>query len=161
LVLEAGESGQAQDGQGESPAAAPSPASAPKAAAPAPAPKPSSPAPASQEARAESPPSPAEAPEAPDPDAPGPAEDPEESHPGPGNVDRSHPVPVEMRGGVAVLKPHASPSVRHFARELGVDLARLTGSGPKQRILREDVLAYVKAVVSKPADAPAEGAGLG
>ena len=39
---------------------------------------------------------------------------------------------------------HAGPSVRHLARELGVDLSKLTGSGPKNRILREDVHAYVK-----------------
>ena len=40
--------------------------------------------------------------------------------------------------------PHASPSVRLFARELGVDLTRLDGTGPKGRILREDVQAFVK-----------------
>jgi len=39
---------------------------------------------------------------------------------------------------------HASPSVRKFARELGVDLTRVTGSGPKQRILQEDVQNFVK-----------------
>jgi pyruvate dehydrogenase E2 component (dihydrolipoamide acetyltransferase) len=45
-------------------------------------------------------------------------------------------------------KPHASPSIRKFARELGVDLTRLNGSGPKGRILHEDVQNYVKAVIS-------------
>ncbi len=40
--------------------------------------------------------------------------------------------------------PHASPSIRKFARELGVDLTRVPGSGPKQRILREDVAAFVR-----------------
>ena len=45
---------------------------------------------------------------------------------------------------------HASPSVRAFARELGVDLTQVNGSGPKRRILREDVQAYVKAELSKP-----------
>ena len=39
---------------------------------------------------------------------------------------------------------HAGPSVRHLARELGVDLSKVTGSGPKNRILRDDVHAYVK-----------------
>ena len=39
---------------------------------------------------------------------------------------------------------HASPSVRQFARELGVDLARVKGTGPKERILRDDVQAFVK-----------------
>src|SRR5688500_18989801 len=40
-------------------------------------------------------------------------------------------------------KPHASPSVRKFARELGVDLSRMQGSGPKGRILHTDVQAFV------------------
>jgi len=39
---------------------------------------------------------------------------------------------------------HASPSIRKFARELGVDLSKVTGSGPKGRILKEDVQAFVK-----------------
>jgi pyruvate dehydrogenase E2 component (dihydrolipoamide acetyltransferase) len=45
-------------------------------------------------------------------------------------------------------KPHASPSIRKFARELGVDLTRVSGNGPKGRITQEDVQAYVKGVVS-------------
>jgi len=44
--------------------------------------------------------------------------------------------------------PHASPSVRSFARELGVDLRKLTGSGPKGRITSDDVRNYVKAAVA-------------
>ena len=52
----------------------------------------------------------------------------------------------------AVVKPHASPSVRKFARELGVDLAQVRGTGPKQRILTEDVQAYVKAAVARATD---------
>jgi pyruvate dehydrogenase E2 component (dihydrolipoamide acetyltransferase) len=40
--------------------------------------------------------------------------------------------------------PHASPSIRRFARELGVDLVELRGTGPKGRILRQDVQAHVK-----------------
>ncbi len=50
-------------------------------------------------------------------------------------------------------KAHASPSVRKFSRELGVDLVRLTGTGPKGRILHEDVQNYVKAVMSGQAGA--------
>jgi pyruvate dehydrogenase E2 component (dihydrolipoamide acetyltransferase) len=42
---------------------------------------------------------------------------------------------------------HASPSVRKLARELGVDLARVTGSGPKGRVLQEDVQGFVKQVM--------------
>lgn len=45
----------------------------------------------------------------------------------------------------------AGPSVRKLARELGVDLARVTGSGRNARVLREDVLAHVKATLSQPA----------
>jgi pyruvate dehydrogenase E2 component (dihydrolipoamide acetyltransferase) len=43
---------------------------------------------------------------------------------------------------------HASPSVRQFARELGVDLTRVSGSGPKGRIVSEDVKAFVKTIMS-------------
>jgi pyruvate dehydrogenase E2 component (dihydrolipoamide acetyltransferase) len=65
-------------------------------------------------------------------------------------------------------KAHASPSVRALARELGVDLSRVKGSGPKDRVLREDVQKYVKEVMSGASAAsagaaasPAGGAALG
>ncbi|UXY14669.1 dihydrolipoyllysine-residue acetyltransferase [Chitiniphilus purpureus] len=58
-------------------------------------------------------------------------------------------------------KAHASPSVRRFARELGVDLGKVKGTGPKDRILHEDVQQYVKAVMSGSAAAPAVGTGGG
>jgi len=45
---------------------------------------------------------------------------------------------------------HASPSVRRFARELGVSLGLVKGSGPKGRILHEDVQSYVKGELSRP-----------
>jgi len=64
----------------------------------------------------------------------------------------------------AFNKAHASPSVRAFARELGVDLSKVKGTGPKERILREDVQTYVKQVMSgaaAPAAAVAGGAALG
>ncbi len=57
----------------------------------------------------------------------------------------------------AFQKAHAGPGVRKLARELGVDLGRVTGSGPKGRILPEDVYKYVKSVMSGLA-APAPGA---
>jgi pyruvate dehydrogenase E2 component (dihydrolipoamide acetyltransferase) len=60
---------------------------------------------------------------------------------------------------------HASPSVRAFARMLGVDLSKIKGSGPKERILQEDVQNYVKQVISAARAAPpaaaAGGAALG
>ncbi|TAN50023.1 MAG: dihydrolipoamide acetyltransferase, partial [Betaproteobacteria bacterium] len=67
------------------------------------------------------------------------------------------PVPREPREEI-VSKPHASPSIRLFARELGVDLARVQGSGPKGRILKEDVQAFVKGALSVAAPAGATAA---
>ena len=57
-------------------------------------------------------------------------------------------------------KAHASPSVRAFARQLGVDLGRINGSGRKGRILREDVAAALKASAAPVAAAPTQG-GMG
>jgi len=69
---------------------------------------------------------------------------------------RTPPVPPELTGsGPAALRPHASPSVRKFARELGVELARVTGSGPKGRVLVTDVQAFVKGALARGAAAPA------
>ncbi len=53
---------------------------------------------------------------------------------------------------------HAGPAVRKLAREFGVDLAVVTGSGPRHRILKEDVQRYVKKRLS---DKPAEATGAG
>ncbi len=82
---------------------------------------------------------------------------------------RAPPVTPVGDGASAVVKPHASPSVRKFARELGVDLVQVRGSGPKLRVTHDDVRDYVKGVVSQAAAggsaaaAPATegGAGLG
>jgi pyruvate dehydrogenase E2 component (dihydrolipoamide acetyltransferase) len=69
------------------------------------------------------------------------------------------PAPADAVGG---LKSHASPSVRQFARELGVDVSKVKGTGPKNRILKEDVQSYVKAVLSGAAPAAAApGTGVG
>ncbi|MGE5652562.1 dihydrolipoyllysine-residue acetyltransferase [Noviherbaspirillum sp. UKPF54] len=121
----------------EGAAAAPAPAaSAPAAPAPAPAPAAAAPAPAASV----------------------PAPTPAESKPAPTAA-------LEPREGNGI-KAHASPSVRKFSRELGVDLARVQGTGPKGRILHEDVQNFVKGVMAggaAPAAAPAGkgGAGLG
>jgi pyruvate dehydrogenase E2 component (dihydrolipoamide acetyltransferase) len=73
----------------------------------------------------------------------------------------TRPVPREPREETAA-KPHASPSVRKFARELGVDLARVTASGPKGRILHPDVQGFVKgALAGVPAPASGKGGGGG
>lgn len=55
------------------------------------------------------------------------------------------PSPVVAPAIVAGGKVHASPSVRHYARELGVDLATVRATGRNGRITREDVTAHVKA----------------
>ena len=60
----------------------------------------------------------------------------------------------------ATAKIHASPSVRAFARQLGANLAQVNGSGPKRRILKEDVQAYIKAELARPRGGVACGAGL-
>ena len=52
---------------------------------------------------------------------------------------------------------HASPSVRKLARELGVDLVQVKGSGAKNRILHDDVKAFVKAILTGQASAPGGG----
>ena len=60
--------------------------------------------------------------------------------------------------------PHASPSVRKFARELGVNLSKVKGSGPKDRITADDVRAFVKQALAAPAavaGGSADGAALG
>ena len=72
---------------------------------------------------------------------------------------RLGPVPYEPVTEPTAFKPHASPSVRRFARELGVDLARVKGSGPKERITQQDVQAFVKvALQGAPAAPPGAGA---
>lgn len=69
----------------------------------------------------------------------------------------SLPPPVQKSGAEA---PHASPGVRRFARELGADLTQVNGSGPKGRILKEDVKKWIKHKLSSPAAASTPGAGI-
>ncbi|MDL2354690.1 MAG: dihydrolipoyllysine-residue acetyltransferase [Pseudomonadota bacterium] len=69
-------------------------------------------------------------------------------------------APAASAAQVDASKAHASPSIRKFARELGVDLGRVGGSGPKGRITQEDVQKFVKGVLaeaSAPAAKPAAG----
>jgi pyruvate dehydrogenase E2 component (dihydrolipoamide acetyltransferase) len=75
----------------------------------------------------------------------------------------ARPQPVDL-GPAAGAKPHASPSVRKFARELGVELTHVRGSGPKGRIAADAVRDHVKGVMAggaRPAAAPAVAAGSG
>ncbi len=102
-------------------------------------------------------------PAAPAPAASAPAPKAEAPAPAPA-PSRAPPVAMEAAAEPSAAKPHASPSVRKFARELGVDLSKVRGSGPKNRILPSDVQAFVKGVMARgpaPAAAPAAGAGLG
>ncbi len=66
------------------------------------------------------------------------------------------PSPTAKINEVSFSKAHASPAVRRFARELGVDLSQIDGSGPKGRIVKEDVKSFIKRALSQPA-----GGGLG
>ncbi len=73
-------------------------------------------------------------------------------------VPQGTPNPVAARAEfVSGKNPHASPSVRKFARELGADLTRVTGSGPKGRITKEDVQTWVKGELTKPREAVSGG----
>ena len=58
------------------------------------------------------------------------------------------------------ILPHASPSVRRFARELGVDLTLIRGTGPKDRIQHSDIQAYVKELAARPRASIASGTSL-
>ncbi len=69
----------------------------------------------------------------------------------------ARPEPLDL-GPVPGAKPHASPSVRRFARELGVDLTAVRGSAPKGRITEDDVRSHVKATMAGGAR-PAAAAG--
>ncbi len=76
---------------------------------------------------------------------------------------KAAPVPHHPSAGTkpASGKVHASPSVRRLAREFGVDLNQVSGSGNKGRIVKEDVQAYVKAELARPKATGAAGTGGG
>ena len=62
---------------------------------------------------------------------------------------------------VSFSKAYASPSLRRFARELGVDLGKVSGSGRKGRILKQDIKDFVKQSIQHSSPAPASGTALG
>ncbi len=105
-------------------------------------------APGAEDARSEAAPAPvAEA--LPSSPPPGPPVQPLPGSPPPARP----PVPALTRTELAeaARRAHASPAVRRQARELGVDLGQVEGSGPKGRILKGDVQTFVKRVMSRSA----------
>ncbi|MFN5446753.1 MAG: dihydrolipoyllysine-residue acetyltransferase [bacterium] len=97
---------------------------------------------------------------APAPVAASPTSAPAKSTPAPAVAVSAAPIATSAEGNRA----HASPSVRKFGRELGVDLSRVQGTGPKGRILLEDVQGFVKGVMAGGAAVTASaaaGTGMG
>ena len=66
--------------------------------------------------------------------------------------------PAHQPGSATLGLPHASPSVRKFARELGVPLEEVKGSGPKGRITQDDIQNFTKQVMSGAAQTKAQAA---
>ena len=89
-------------------------------------------------------PSPAQAPQAPAAAAPAPVESRAESA---GRVPPTAALPPHEPGAPTGQLAHASPSVRKFARELGVPIDEVKGTGPKGRITQEDIQAFTRAVM--------------
>jgi len=113
------------------------------------------PEPAAAEKPAEEPAPPAEPPQLADPAQT--AEAAQKTDVAPGKTQRPHPGSSPGEALASVQTIHASPSIRRYARELGVSLEQVIGSGPKGRIVKEDVKAFVKSAMS--AGPAAGGAG--
>jgi pyruvate dehydrogenase E2 component (dihydrolipoamide acetyltransferase) len=92
------------------------------------------------------------------PTATAPAPAPQASSPAPAPSAAPAPAPAHNPTTAPVGLPHASPSVRKFARELGVPLAEVKGTGPKGRITQEDVQSFTKAVMAGTASTQAQAA---
>lgn len=76
----------------------------------------------------------------------------------PGEKERTAPPIFAKPSDRPGSKPHASPAVRRFARELGADLTLVTGSAPKGRIVKDDVQGFIKkALTEGPAAVPVAG----
>ncbi|MFL6580517.1 MAG: dihydrolipoyllysine-residue acetyltransferase [Burkholderiales bacterium] len=74
---------------------------------------------------------------------------------------RPQPAAPAIFNEEGLSRAHASPSVRRFARELGVDLGSVKGSGPKERILKEDVAGFVKSALAHTPTAGGSGLQMG
>ena len=70
-------------------------------------------------------------------------------------------VGTAINKGTDISQVHASPSIRRVARELGVDLTQVKGTGEKGRITKEDVLGFLRGPSAAPGAAPAAAAGAG
>jgi len=93
-----------------------------------------------------------------EPRPPEPSARPATPPPAPMPTPSTRPVPREPREALPA-KAHASPSVRKFARELGVPIDQVPGSGPKGRVLHADVQAFVKGIVQGKAPQAAKPGG--
>ncbi len=83
----------------------------------------------------------------------------EEAAPQAGATAAAAPAPAPHAPGAAPIGlPHASPSVRKFARELGVPLEEIKGSGPKGRITQEDIQAFTRQVMAGSVQTKAQAA---
>lgn len=82
------------------------------------------------------------------------------STPTPASVAKSAPVASSNEFIENEAYVHATPSVRRLAREFGVNLAKVTATGPKNRILREDIQVYVKNAVKQVESGAAGGGAL-
>ena len=67
---------------------------------------------------------------------------------------------VVVAAGAGAGAVHAGPAVRMLARELGVDLAKVASTGPKDRVLKEDIQAFVKQKLQQPAVSSMQGHGI-
>ncbi|HET8807805.1 MAG TPA: dihydrolipoyllysine-residue acetyltransferase [Methylophaga sp.] len=85
----------------------------------------------------------------------------EKSVPAAPPLDDAEAIPYAPDNKSGLKRAHASPSVRSFARELGVKLTSVIGTGAKGRITKEDVQKFVKQAMSAPAATPAaQGSGI-
>ena len=125
----------------------------PQAEQHAPAPEEPPQAPKEQGTAVQAPPTAAVSPQAPQEPPAGPPQqapsDQQATLPGPRPPPQTGPMPSPGQ------LPHASPGIRKLARELGVDLTQVHGTGPRGRILKEDLYAFVKATLQHPPQAAA------